>query len=115
MAEVLAYCVSFCAFLSLTRANERYACDNGIFCQGNILHSVQMAKVFGDAKTFVDMRMKYDKADIESNFTALGVNPSSAQIKKFVMENFSPAGYDLEPFYPEDWVEKPESLNKVQD
>ena len=115
MAKVLAYCALFCAFASATSANEKYACDNEIFCHGNILHSVQMAKVFEDAKTFVDMRMKYDKADIESNFTALGVNPSSAQIKKFVMENFSPVGHDLEPFYPEDWMEKPERLNKVPD
>ena len=115
MAAALAYCALFCAFFSASGAAERFACDNGIFCQGNILHSVQMAKIFEDAKTFVDMRMKYDMAEIESNFTALGMKPSPAKLKKFVMENFSPAGHDLQPFNPADWVEKPERLNKIQD
>ena len=112
--EVLAYWALLCAFFSTTSANERYACDNQIFCQGKILHSVQIAKIFDDAKTFVDMRMKYDIADIERNFSTLGMKPSQAQLKKFVEENFSPAGYDLEPFNPADWVEKPERLNKIQ-
>jgi alpha,alpha-trehalase len=113
--DILLYCAFLFAFLSATGANERYACDNRIFCQGKILHSVQMAKIFDDAKTFVDMRMKYDVADIERNFIALGVKPSEAQLKKFVADNFSPAEHDLEPFSPQDWLEKPERLNKIRD
>lgn len=30
-------------------------CDSPVFCYGEILHTVQMAKLFDDSKTFVDM------------------------------------------------------------
>lgn len=35
-------------------------CDHPIYCQGDILHSVQTLRLFHDCKTFVDMPMKYD-------------------------------------------------------
>ena len=89
-------------FLGAINANKKYACNSRIFCQGDILHSVQMAKIFDDAKTFVDMRMKYDMAYIERKFSGLGNKPKREDLRKFVTENFSPAGQDLEPYSPED-------------
>ena len=114
--SILLYCAFLlCMFLSAIRANRRYACSNRIFCQGEILHSVQMAKIFDDAKTFVDMRMKYDMAYTEKKFRDLGVNPTREALGKFVTENFSPAGQDLEPYNPKDWMKRPERLHEIRD
>ena len=114
--SILLYCaLLFCLFLRAIRANRRYACSNRIFCQGEILHSVQMAKIFEDAKTFVDMRMKYDMAYTEKEFRNLGVNPTREALGKFVTENFSPAGQDLEPYSPKDWMKRPERLHEIRD
>lgn len=30
-------------------------CDSPLFCYGQILHAIQMARPFADSKTFVDM------------------------------------------------------------
>ena len=113
--KIIAFFLTFYSFYSIASTSERYACDNRIFCQGEILHKIQMAKIFDDAKTFVDMRMKYDLVDIERNFSAIGMKPTFEELKTFVTMNFSPAGDDLERFIPKDWVEKPERLNKIQD
>ena len=40
-------------------------CDGG---PGSILHVVQMAQIFADSKTFVDMKMKRDPAAVRQNF-----------------------------------------------
>lgn len=29
-----------------------------IYCSGEVLHTIQMAKIFNDSKTFVDMKLK---------------------------------------------------------
>lgn len=29
-----------------------------IYCSGDVLHTIQMAKIFNDSKTFVDMKLK---------------------------------------------------------
>ncbi|XP_028415188.1 trehalase-like [Dendronephthya gigantea] len=113
--NLLAFSAFICALLHLAISADIYACDNQVFCQGKILHEVQMAKIFADAKTFVDMRMKHDITDITRNFTALGLKPSKEKIRKFVADNFSPAGEDLDPFDPEDLVEKPKRLKKIRD
>uniref|UniRef100_A0A8D8TAE1 Trehalase n=1 Tax=Cacopsylla melanoneura TaxID=428564 RepID=A0A8D8TAE1_9HEMI len=34
-------------------------CDNDIYCYGPLLHAVQMASVFPDSKTFVDMKLRH--------------------------------------------------------
>ena len=90
------------------------ACANSVFCQGEILHAVQMAKIFDDAKTFVDMRMKYPEEEIRKNFKALGAKPTEAQLKLFVEKNFNPAEHDLESYHPKDWVERPMNLKLIK-
>lgn len=38
-----------------------YTCDSPIYCKGDLLHTVQMARIFSDSKTFVDMVTLYKK------------------------------------------------------
>lgn len=35
--------------------HDAYTCDSPIYCEGPILKTVQLARVFADSKTFVDM------------------------------------------------------------
>ena len=64
-----------CSFYFVLKSNlaasEKPACTSRIFCQGNLLRTVQMARIFNDSKTFVDMRMQKDEAEVLQAFKAL--------------------------------------------
>lgn len=94
---------------------EKPACTSEIFCRGDLLRIVQMARIFNDSKTFVDMRLQKDEADVLQAFKALPDNPSKDQVFKFVKDNFLPAGDDLEEWSPPDWKENPEFIDRIKD
>ena len=54
-----------------TDSSEGPVCDSGIFCHGKLLEAVQMANIFPDSKTFVDMKLKHDGNVIAGNFEKL--------------------------------------------
>ena len=75
-----------------------------------------MARIFNDSKTFVDMRLKKDAADVKNAFKALPrPNPSKEQVSKFVNDNFHPVGHDLEEWSPPDWKDNPEFIDRIKD
>lgn len=94
---------------------EKPACTSEIFCRGDLLRIVQMARIFNDSKTFVDMRLQKDEADVFQAFKALPDNPSKDQVFKFVKDNFLPAGDDLGEWSPPDWRENPEFIDRIKD
>ncbi|XP_067031122.1 trehalase-like isoform X1 [Acropora muricata] len=96
-------------------ASEKPACSSEIFCRGDLLRTVQMARIFNDSKSFVDMRLKKDAAEVLLAFQALPSNVSKMQVAKFVSDNFHPEGHDLEVWIPTDWKENPELIGKVKD
>lgn len=59
-----------------------------IYCRGDLLHTVQMAKLFNDSKTFVDMKMKEPPQAIMDSFRDFmskhGDKPSKDEIRQFV-------------------------------
>ena len=95
--------------------NSLPACSSQIFCQGELLHAVQMARLFNDSKTFVDMRLKFNPSQVLQNFKAVGKNASKYQLVRFVQENFLTAGNDLETWEPPDWKESPAFLHRIKD
>ena len=94
---------------------EKSACSSEIFCRGDLLRKVQMARIFNDSKTFVDMRLQKDEADVLRAFKALPDNPTADQVLKFVEDNFLPTGHDLEEWSPPDWKENPEFIYRIKD
>lgn len=94
---------------------EKSACRSEIFCRGDLLRKVQMARIFNDSKTFVDMRLQKDETDVLRSFKALPDNPSEDQVFKFVKDNFLPAEHDLEDWSPPDWRENPEFIKRIKD
>ena len=96
-------------------ASEKPACTSRIFCQGNLLRTVQMARIFNDSKTFVDMQMQKDEAEVLQAFKALPASVSKEEVIKFVSDNFHPVGHDLQEWSPPDWKENPDVIDRIKD
>lgn len=61
---------------------------SGIYCQGDLLRTVQLAKLYNDSKTFVDMKLKQPPQttiDAFNQFMADHNNqPTKEEIQQFV-------------------------------
>ncbi|KAJ2723583.1 hypothetical protein GGI07_002538 [Coemansia sp. Benny D115] len=117
-------------FASMIAASQSYApplattedvrlpqkrCDHPIYCDGPILHAVQLGGVFDSDKTFVDMPTRKPVAEIVKAFGKLPSNASHSQLAAFVDDNFYPAGSDIVEVELEDWTDNPPFLNGVTD
>ncbi|KAJ2321819.1 hypothetical protein IWW52_000493 [Coemansia sp. RSA 2704] len=71
-------------------------CDSPIYCQGELLHAVQMARLFADDKTFVDKPTLKPEAQVLAAFARIGgANASRPALERFVAENFGQEGSEL--------------------
>ncbi|KAJ2298678.1 hypothetical protein IWW55_004399, partial [Coemansia sp. RSA 2706] len=71
-------------------------CDSPIYCQGELLHAVQMARLFADDKTFVDKPTLKPEAQVLAAFARIGgANASRPALEQFVAENFGQEGSEL--------------------
>ncbi|CAO3637835.1 unnamed protein product [Cunninghamella echinulata] len=73
-------------------------CDSPIYCEGPLLKTVQLAGLFPDSKTFVDMPTTKPLDQVLQAFDALGSNPDKNAIQTFVNENFGEAGTEIQPY-----------------
>ncbi|CAG7834099.1 unnamed protein product [Allacma fusca] len=94
-------------------------CDSDIYCYGKLLHTVQMAHLVQDSKTFVDQKMLHPPDVVKQNFgtfisATLG-HPTKEQTRQFVEENFGQSGTELESWIPSDWTESPRFLEGIKD
>lgn len=94
------------------------SCQKPVYCDSDLLHFVQMARLYPDSKTFVDFHLKYDQQTTLNNFEELMIetnrNPSKEQIQQFVDDNFD-SGNEIEDWTPNDFVENPKFLDKIND
>ncbi|XP_048254050.1 trehalase-like isoform X2 [Haliotis rufescens] len=91
-----------------------HACDSGIYCQGPLLDKIQMAGIYEDSKTFVDMNLKDDPDTVLRAFDAMQTNNGS-QIQGFLDQYFEGPGTEFEEWTPGDYVENPSFLGDVKD
>ncbi|XP_015435056.1 PREDICTED: trehalase-like isoform X2 [Dufourea novaeangliae] len=116
------------AFLVVLQANATankagYAkpppCQSDIYCHGELLHTIQMASIYKDSKTFVDMKMKHPPNQTLALFRRfmeqVDQMPTRHQIEQFVNDTFDPAGSEFEEWDPADWTPHPRFLNKIHD
>jgi len=61
------------------------------------------------------MPMKFDNETVWRNFQQISDKTDKDQLRKFVEENFSEEGTELEKVTPGDWKEKPEFIEKISD
>ncbi|XP_038635516.1 trehalase isoform X4 [Scyliorhinus canicula] len=82
-------------------------CDSYIYCTGELLHQVQMAKLFNDDKHFVDMKLKINPdvvLEAYRNLTATSpTRLTKEQLKLFVQTYFDSPGQEFEKWTPGDW------------
>lgn len=94
-------------------------CDSMIYCHGPLLDTVQMAGLYNDSKTFVDMKMKLSANITMEHFYEMmnrtGSHPTKADIQEFVNQNFDPEGSEFEDWRPTDWKDNPSFLKNIKD
>lgn len=91
------------------------ACDSLIYCQGDLLDTIQRMRLFNDSKTFVDMSLKQSPEVVLSAFNSLSKPISEAQGRKFVSDHFSGPGDEFQPWKPTDLSRMPSIMNRIKD
>lgn len=95
---------------------NRESCHSPIYCHGELLHTVQMSRIFADSKTFVDMSLINSVDKTLENFNAFMKRthhkPTANDIKVFVYENFVTVG-ELDQYRPEDFVPEPKLVKQL--
>lgn len=94
------------------------SCDSLVYCQGDLLDTVQRSEIFEDSKTFVDMMQINPSSQTLENFERFkretNNNPTKDDIRKFVDENFIAEG-ELESWSPSDYNSDPAFLKRIDD
>ncbi|CAK9825716.1 unnamed protein product [Anthophora retusa] len=94
-------------------------CPSDVYCHGELLHTIQMASIYKDSKTFVDMKMKHPPNETLLLFREFMERvdhmPTRHQIEQFVNDTFDPEGSEFEEWDPEDWISHPHFLDKILD
>lgn len=93
-------------------------CNSTIYCTGPLLQTVQLAGIYPDSKTFVDLRQIYDPKQTLANFDSLmnatNNKPSRSQVETFVQENFVETN-ELVNWTLTDWKPNPSILERLKD
>ncbi|XP_024903086.1 trehalase [Pteropus alecto] len=94
-------------------------CESQIYCHGELLHQVQMAKLYQDDKQFVDMPLCSAPDQVIQRFNELVSTHNHSipqqQLQLFLKEHFQAVGQELESWTPEDWKDSPRFLQKILD
>ncbi|XP_044253277.1 trehalase-like isoform X2 [Tribolium madens] len=102
----------------VTISSQSESCESKIYCQGSLLHMVQMSRVFPDSKIFVDMKMQHDEKTTLENFDQFlkttNSRPNRKEIKKFVNEHFKHF-QEFDNWVPPDFTPKPDFLDRISD
>ncbi|XP_055030831.2 trehalase [Misgurnus anguillicaudatus] len=95
-------------------------CDSQIYCTGEVLKQMQMARLFDDDKYFVDMKLTANPEVVVEAFANLTsgfpnkIVPSS-ELQKFLNVYFEEPGKEFEIWTPTDWHAYPKFLSKISD
>lgn len=93
-------------------------CNSSIYCTGELLHRVQLMRVFPDSKTFVDLKLLQTEHKTLADFAKLmhdtDKNPSRQELIKFVDSHFTDAEQLLH-WSPPDFNVNPPILREILD
>lgn len=93
-------------------------CDSKVYCEGPLLKTVQLAGIFNDSKTFVDLYQLHDPDVTVNNFNTLmkvtNNSPNRSEVATYVNENFAMQD-ELDNSTLPDWKENPDILKVIQD
>ncbi|XP_075221589.1 trehalase-like [Lycorma delicatula] len=78
-----------------------------------------MSSIYGDSKTFVDMKMKYNISETLRMFNEMMFktkhSPLRSQLLHFINQTFDPPGSDFDKHIPNDWIEEPVFIKDIID
>jgi alpha,alpha-trehalase len=98
--------------LNIVTNGAQASCDSTTFCTGTLLEDIQMAGIFPDSKTFVDMPSLLPAGQLQEAYLQQVPRPATKQqLSDFVKKYFLPAGSDVVPVIPADWKPNPSFLN----
>ncbi|KAF2877549.1 trehalose [Massariosphaeria phaeospora] len=89
-------------------------CDSPIYCYGDILREIELARPFEDSKTFVDLPTLRPLDEVVAAFNELEkpIQNNSA-LNDFLQEYFGEAGSELEPVPTDELETQPDFLDSV--
>ena len=116
---VLSIAIALTDAASIGHASVRATdCDSKIYCVGPLLQTVQLAEIFPDSKTFVDLSQRNDPDITLTNFynlmNATNNKPNRTEVAWFVDQNFV-SSTELSNWTLPDWKESPAILKRVRD
>lgn len=109
-----------CAVISVVvcTASLPPTCVYPVYCGSELLHHVQMARIFPDSKTFVDYHMRSDPnvtlAAFQELLSKTNNTPSKENLTQFVQQHFANDN-ELDDWVPPDYNENPKFLSTVRD
>ncbi|XP_077985420.1 trehalase-like isoform X2 [Glandiceps talaboti] len=89
-----------------------------IYCYGDLLHDAQMAEIYTDSKSYVDLNLKdaHDPEGVYSAYERLGDDPLGDDLMPdFVEEHYEGPGEEFEDWEPADWTDDPAFLDDIVD
>lgn len=93
-------------------------CNSSVYCTGDLLRRVQLARIFPDSKTFVDFKLQRSENETLVDFAKLmsdtNQNPSREQLAIFIDQHFM-EGNELEQWKPPDFDPDPPILKEISD
>ncbi|KAF2774544.1 glycoside hydrolase family 37 protein [Teratosphaeria nubilosa] len=91
-------------------------CDSPLYCHGEILHQIQLAKPFDDSKTFVDLPTTRPLDEVIAAFEDLEKPLSNnSDLQSFLTTYFGKPGSELLEPNKDDFKTDPTFLDHVQD
>lgn len=91
-----------------------------IYCHGRLLDTIQMARIYNDSKTFVDMKLKQSPDETLKDFDEFMAKftdrqPTKDELQQWVEENFEERGTEFETWTPDDHKKNPKVLDGIND
>lgn len=89
-------------------------CDSPLYCQGEILKQIELARPFSDSKTYVDMPTIKPLSEVIAAFNSLSKPLSNnTELQNFLSTYFAAAGGELEAVDESELQTDPTFLDKV--
>ncbi|EFY86147.1 trehalase precursor [Metarhizium acridum CQMa 102] len=91
-------------------------CDSPIYCYGDLLKEIELARPFADSKTFVDMPALKPLEEIQSAFSKLQ-RPiaNNSELNTFLASYFADAGHELQEVPKSQLKTDPQFLASIDD
>ncbi|KAI0109643.1 Six-hairpin glycosidase-like protein [Nemania sp. FL0031] len=91
-------------------------CDSPVYCNGELLKQIELARPFSDSKTFVDLPTKLPLDQVLAAFEKLAKPLSNnTELNEFLSTYFGQAGSELQAVPPDQLKTDPVFLNKIND